>query len=54
MSEPIYQVGLNKENDVLVDWKRDLRYVVLTPEQALEFAAYLTKHAKSSPKYKPS
>jgi hypothetical protein len=45
-----YKVGLNQENDVLIDLGADTRFVVLTPERALELAAWLVKHAKKSPK----
>ena len=50
MNAPQYRVGLNQEKDVLIDWGMDIRYAVLTPEQALELAAWLVKHARKSPK----
>lgn len=46
-----YEVGLNKEQDVLIDWHQLVRHVIFTPEQAIEFANYLIKHAKQSKKY---
>ena len=50
-----YEIGLNQENDVLIDWKAIIvRYTVLTPEQALSLADLLIKHAKKSKKWKPS
>lgn len=47
-----YEVGLNQEHDVLIDLTAPTRYVIFTPEQAMEFAAYLIAHAKKSRKYK--
>jgi hypothetical protein len=49
-----YKVGLNQEHDVLVDLGQPTRYVVLSPERALDLAAWLVKHAKKSPKCPPS
>lgn len=50
-AEHKYKVGLNKEDDVLVDLGTTTRHLILTPYQALELAAYLMKHAKASKKY---
>lgn len=45
-----YEVGLNQEQDVLIKLAQPTQNVILTPEQALELAAQLTKHAKQSKK----
>lgn len=50
MIDKQYAVGLNKEQDVLIDLGEPIRYVVLSPERALELAGWLVKHAKKSTK----
>jgi hypothetical protein len=50
-AEGRYSVGLNKENDVLLDLGIEVRYVVLTPERAADLASSLLKFAKQSPKF---
>jgi hypothetical protein len=50
MADKQYKVGLNQEQDVLIDWGESHRYIVLTPEHALELAGWLVKHAKKSTK----
>lgn len=47
-----YEIGLNQEQDVLIKLAQPTQAIILTPEQALELAAQLTKHAKKSPKLK--
>jgi len=56
MSLQRYEVGLNLEQDVLIKLVQPTQHIILTPEQALELAAQLTKHAKQSKKLagKPS
>lgn len=48
-----YEVGLNQEQDVLIRLAAPSQHIILTPEQALELAAQLTKHAKQSKKLRP-
>ncbi len=45
-----YEIGLNQEQDVLIKLTQPTQAMILTPQQALEFAAQLTKHAKKSTK----
>lgn len=47
-----YEVGLNQEQDVLIKLALPTQHIILTPEQALELAVQLTKHAKKSTKLK--
>lgn len=50
MSLQRYEVGLNQEQDVLIRLAQPTQHIILTPEQALELATQLTKHAKKSKK----
>jgi hypothetical protein len=46
-----YEIGLNQEQNVLIDFKQLIRHAIFEPREALELAALLTKHAKQSTKY---
>lgn len=50
MSMQRYEIGLNQEQDVLIRLAQPTQNIILTPKQALELAAQLTKHANKSTK----
>lgn len=47
-----YKVGLNQEQNVLIDLGVATRFMVLDPGEAIQLAEWLVKHAKKSLKFK--
>lgn len=47
-----YEVGLNEEEDILIKLGAPTQHMILTPEQAIELAGQLLRHAKKSKKFR--